>query len=569
MGVSGNVHAAANDFTFTNFEVDYYLTKDTSNRSVLRTVERLSAEFPQSDQNHGIERAIPTKYDGHSTNLKIVSVTDEQGKTLPYTTYQSNNNEVVRIGDAERFVHGAKTYVLTYVQRDVTKSVGGVDEFYWDTNGTEWTQPFASVAARLHVSRALEEALLNGQTACYLGEQGATGACRVARTDGVLSAKVTDLQPGENMTLAVGFKAGTFAPYEPTVWERILHVWLVSLIPTSIAGVAAMVWLTLRYYRWSNRKQDIGTVPTEYIPPKGVSVLVAEQVGEGTRAGMTAQIIDLAVRHYLKVYQVKEKSTFRNAEYELELTKSIDLLSDEERTFVQTLFGENNTQVGSRFEMKKLQNDYKLAGKFTKNRTNLQEKIRNDYGFRRQNAVQVNWFMRTGHIILVLGLLTLSPAVIIAAITAYVSGKTLHPLTDKGLDLRRYLQGLKRYIGVAEEARLAMLQSPEGAEKAGDVRVDNPKQLVKLYERVLPYAVLFGQEKEWNKHLGQYYEQAQLDPSWYSGQAAFNAVVFSSAMNDFSTTTNSYAAATSSTGGGSTGGGASGGGGGGGGGGGW
>ena len=49
------------------------------------------------------------------------------------------------------------------------------------------------------------------------------------------------------------------------------------------------------------------------------------------------------------------------------------------------------------------------------------------------------------------------------------------------------------YIGVAEEERIKMLQSPEGAEKVASVSsVSDNDQLVKLYEKVLPYAILFG-----------------------------------------------------------------------------
>ena len=115
-----------------------------------------------------------------------------------------------------------------------------------------------------------------------------------------------------------------------------------------------------------------------------------------------------------------------------------------------------------------------------------------------------------------------------------------------------------------------MLQSPEGAEKL-DVTVssEDPKQLVKLYERVLPYAVLFGLEKQWSQQLGAYYEQGSVQPDWYYGNTAFNAAVFSSALNSFSVTSSSYSSASSSSSGGSNGGGFSGGGGGGGGGGGW
>lgn len=114
-----------------------------------------------------------------------------------------------------------------------------------------------------------------------------------------------------------------------------------------------------------------------------------------------------------------------------------------------------------------------------------------------------------------------------------------------------------------------MLQSPEGAEKT-QVDTADPKKLVRLYERVLPYAVLFGQEKEWNKQLGSHYQSTGQQPDWYTGAslAAFNAASFSSAMTSLTTSINSTGTSYSSSGG-SSGGGFSGGGGGGGGGGGW
>lgn len=93
---------------------------------------------------------------------------------------------------------------------------------------------------------------------------------------------------------------------------------------------------------------------------------------------------------------------------------------------------------------------------------------------------------------------------------------------------------------------------------------------MKLYERVLPYAMLFGQEAEWNKQLGAYYEYINSQPDWYQGNStAFNAAIFVGAMSSFSTSTTTYTISSSSSSSGSSGGGSSGGGGGGGGGGGW
>ena len=108
-----------------------------------------------------------------------------------------------------------------------------------------------------------------------------------------------------------------------------------------------------------------------------------------------------------------------------------------------------------------------------------------------------------------------------------------------------------------------MLQSPDGAEKTSIDPTDK-KQLVKLYESLLPYAVLFGLEKQWAQEFAKLYEQP---PDWYGGSAAFNAAAFSHAVGGFnSAAAASFSAPSSSGSSGFGGGGFSGGGGGGGGG---
>ena len=96
----------------------------------------------------------------------------------------------------------------------------------------------------------------------------------------------------------------------------------------------------------------------------------------------------------------------------------------------------------------------------------------------------------------------------------------------------------------------------------------SPVQIVKLYERVLPLAVLFGQEKDWSGVLSQYYSESNTQPAWYLGTGMFHAAYFAGAIGSFSTaTTTSWSgSATSSSSSGGGGGGFSGGGGGGGGG---
>ena len=141
------------------------------------------------------------------------------------------------------------------------------------------------------------------------------------------------------------------------------------------------------------------------------------------------------------------------------------------------------------------------------------------------------------------------------------------PLTSEGAKLKEHLLGLKEFIRVAEADRLQMLQSVSGAERVAT----DAGSIIKVYEKLLPYAVLFGLEKEWAGTLGKYYDQNP--PDWYAGSniSAFNAGAFAAGVGSIaSSVASSYSgSSSSSSSGGSGGGGSSGGGGGGGGGGGW
>ena len=134
----------------------------------------------------------------------------------------------------------------------------------------------------------------------------------------------------------------------------------------------------------------------------------------------------------------------------------------------------------------------------------------------------------------------------------------------KGFEAKNYLEGLKLYISVAESERLKFSQSLQNSER---FQTEFGGSRVKLYEKLLPWAALFGLEKSWAKVLELQFQDENYLPDWYVGSTVFNAMVFSNSLNSFNSAMNSYSAPSSSSSGG--GGGFSGGGAGGGGGGGW
>lgn len=557
------IYAATDNFTITNFAVDMELGHDSDGRSTLRTIETITANFPLTDENHGLERIMVKSYDGHKTNFKLDSVTDENNKNLPYHW----EGDALRIGDADTYVHGLNTYKITYTQRDVTKQYADTnkDEFYWDAIGVEWRVPIERASVRLTVAPELRP---ETNLQCYIGALGSTERCQANEADGVYTLSAENIGNYSGITVALGFTPGTFAPYQMSLFEQLVRLWFGLLVITSLLGFIVIFWLSIKAYSFKYRESEIGTIVPEYIPPKDASIISSAAVTPGYHPTLAAQLTDLAVRHYVQILETKPKKSFwQPAEYDIKVIRNISDLRAEEQEILSDMFG-HAPETGERLALKTLQNNTSAYIRFSDNDKKLQQLLRNQYDLEYKNEDKRAWFSKVAKVLLVLSVVTLSPLLFVAWVIAFIISKTLWTLSDEGLALRRYLKGLELYIKVAEKDRLKMLQSPEGAEKVDIKDPTKPAQLVKLYERVLPYAVLFGQEKEWSKRLGEYYARTNSSPDWYTGNTAFNAVVFSSMMSNFSTAVSTTSASSSSTGG-SSGGGSSGGGGGGGGGGGW
>jgi len=602
-----------NDFTFDSFDATYALSQDSSKRSMLHTTETLVAVFPDFDQNRGIIRSIPTDYDGHSTHITVKSVTDGSGHQRSYSMGTDGDFTTITIAVPQgQYVHGTQSYVIDYTQTDVTKYFTDTDddEFYWDVNGTGWQQPFGEVSATVTVARPLVSKL-NGQNACYQGSQGSTQKCDITADNGTITAKVEKLSAYQGMTLAIGFAPKTFADAPFNLIEKILEIVPVTFLLGLLAEILAVGGaIVLHYQLWRRRSGD--PIIAQYEPPKGVSVMLAANIVGKPKKGMAASIVDLAVRGKLRIIE-KPKEGYQAARFGVQQLNVDDLLPDEEGVmnalFAFTGFGDVAAMI-SRFTGA-LPPGLKVIGGapatmessdpvdanikwFEKSDTLLGDAVKSLTTSVEQNAEAVG--LRKGRhpvIVTVIGLLAILGAVLML-ITAFASGDNgagiafgviganagawiavlvfglisgLRPLTAEGSKLYDQLIGLKMYIQLAEADRLQMLQSISGADK---VTTSDGNQIVKIYERLLPYAVLFGLEKQWAAELAKYY--GTTSPDWYSGSniGAFDVAAFSTGIAAFSavsaSTTSSSSSSSFSSSGGSGGGGSSGGGGGGGGG---
>jgi len=565
--VSGDV----DDFSFESLDVRYTLGTADDGTSTLLVEERFVALFPEIDQNRGMRRIIPDSYQNAPLNPELVSITDGDGNARPAET-ESEDGEFSMTSRADDYVHGVQTYVFTYTLENVTRYFDdtGVDEFYWDVNGTEWAQNFGRVSVQIVVPPDLADSL-TGSQACYVGYQGSGQTCEIAADaaeDGsaTLAASAAPVLPYQTVTVAVGFEKGTFVPFDssylasPWGWVQGIAV---------LGVLAAILFAAITRARHLRDEPGRPTIIAEYTPPRAIDALESAVLLGRTTKAIPAEVLEQAVVGSIRIVEgdrkfwggVKLKAQLidpsrADGDGRLLLAGLFPFLHPGE----EYEFGSTDTRFSAA-----AQNILKLA---------TEELTRR--GLRRKVPASVRaWpvlaVLAASGLVLFAGLfaifasvdpvipilLMVSAGLVLFIVIGLVSRK---PLTAAGAEVRDHLKGLKEFIEWAEADRIRMLQSPAGAERVR-INPNDPAQMLKLYEVLLPYAVVFGQEKEWAEQLAVLYGP-ENSPGWYSGSHGFSAGSFSAGIGSLSASS----ASSSSTSGGSGGGGSAGGGGGGGGG---
>lgn len=618
-----NVGAATtNNFYFENAEFDYYLEK-TDSGSKMHVKEVLTAVFPETNQNHGITRSIP--YSNQSgKNLTAASISAlgltvlRNGAAEKVSKTETGNGVYTfYIGDSSTYVHGTQVYTLEYdftnviTEFDISKNMtwngenADFQELYWDTNGTGWSQRFNSLTARLHLPADITKNLRSG-TSCYVGAYGFSGSsrCTISSDDettynsaaknatagrgaeAVLTFTATNLSAGENLTFAVDFEKNTFTVPAP---QKSYLAMIIFIVTTGV--IAVLILLMVSAYKKSvGNKANLAKktfVKPEYQPPVGLTVAESAIISLNiNKSSFTATVLELAIARKIQLKKSEEKGFLGNVKDGWEIiVKDLSGLTPSQENVLAILNGGSIPAAGETFKvenhratasLERLSKEYtEHARKSLKAAGYIEEKTQGAWlwvfpvlaiaALAAYFGLAFNLFspdMAFGGL--------LFPELTLALLSGFVvfscmlSGRAVKysSRTEEGIKMSVYLDGLRLYIKMAEKERLAFLQSVKGADTSDT-------GIVKLYEKLLPYACLFGLEESWMNELNKYYERAKnYDHDWYYGHNMMSyAMLHSLTTTTSSTITHSTSYSSSSSGGG--GGGFSGGGGGGGGGGGW
>ncbi len=539
--------ADVDDFSYDSFEADHWLIRDGGGRSALYTTETLVARFPDFDQNRGIVRWLPRTDSGIDLATTVTSVTGADGASIPWWT-ESDDDWIYVLTGNDDYVRGVQTYVISYTMQDVVLRYDDTDadEFFWDTVGTDHAQPFASVTSRVHVAGGAADGRLDGRAYCYRGAAGSTDQCEIspptpaaswpdavnawASSNGSMDAAAGAvtitadggaLGPYEGVTLAIGFAQGTFAapsppPPPPYPWWE----WIVPVLAI-LSGIGGLIFVIVMKIVL-RRNPDRSPVIVQYSPPEDESLTLSAGVLDVPERALAAHVVDLAVRDRLEIRASGDRH--EPGDFTLVLSNRSELEHDDKRV-VDTLFGKSSapgTEVDlGAFARKpptravtyvRRIDDFTLQRGYRAKRPDGIDLIRAAFQFGGLGLAFALFFFSSEAFSVLDDIGQLGNTLFFLAIGSGLFAGFILPmfslpttvLTLAGGMHRTYLDGIREYLSLAEEDRLRAAQSPQTADLVTSGRRtygDEPNapgaDVVNLYERLLPYAVLFGMERQW------------------------------------------------------------------------
>ena len=535
-------------------------------------------------ERHGIYRDLHylfTYDDTHNREygIDLASVTAADGRRHEVDSSTTGSLRRFRIGDPDRTLTGKETYRLTYRIGGALNGFPDHDELYWNASGT-WPVRMEAVSVIVTAPGGAIQ-----RVECFQGASGSTEPCSARFVPGEATFTATrPLLEGEQITIATALRKGAVAAPKPILVRKptVANFFeltsgyvsaMVAIFAAALGGLGALWWrngrdrqyVSLYYLSQDSREERaplFGSDPiaVEFEPPDqmrpGQMGLLFDERAD--TLDVTATIIDLAVRGYLKITELDKTGWFGKTDWELERLKEADAeLLEYERIVLEGLFDSQTTR-----KLSDLKN--RFHGDLARAKTALYK-----------DAVKRKWFPRNPETVRnvwrLLGILLAGAGVAVTVLLGARWGAGLLglPVVAGGLLLlfgaaampRRNAAGreaMRRALGFARYMKTAEQHQQAYAERAN------------IFTRYLPYAIAMKCVDKWARAFEDI-DLQRATAGWYSGRTAFSPATFTSNVNGFSSSVSSVIASTPGGSGGSgfSGGGSSGGGGGGGGGGSW
>lgn len=297
----------------------------------------------------------------------------------------------------------------------------------------------------------------------------------------------------------------------------------------------AIVILVLGIIARNFATQHVTSRVVQYAPERSSTVLRDALLIDADRRAASAALIDLAVKRKVRLIV----GSGRRDPIGVEVEPGV-VFTSEELALLDALFGADHTSG----RVRRFSSDRRaLTGRIKTLLLGIEDALARD-GLTTER--RVGWPGGTLRLLAYLGMLVEAllimfallnnswPALVVTLValvatiaTIFVTPAWWRKYRPEGQAKREHLAGLRRYVALAEADRLRVLQSPSGAELRADVPgaaipagqasrgsasaagptatahppdaapPAEPRERFHLHERLLPYAVLFGLEREW------------------------------------------------------------------------
>jgi len=478
---------------------------------------------------NGLYRMVPVKYRtpqgfNWSIRLELLGARDEQGAPLRTETLREGHHVKYKV-----YVPGAqdatRTVVIRYRARNALRFFEDHDELYWNVTGDEWDVALGDVSARITLPRGAAGL----RATAFNGIYGSTSReAVVSLADSAIHVTMPrKLEFREGLTAVVGWDKGLVD--EPSATERVSG-FLAANWPLALPIPVLFGMLML----WSRRGRDPRRLPVtvQYEPPAGLTPAEAGTLTDESvdMRDITASMVDLAVRGFLKIEEREDSQLFglmKNREYVFHRTRTRDewrALTPHEQEVLEGIFedGVDTVQLSD------------LKNEFYKSLDGIRSGVMNrlvtlGLYVKRPDSVRNRW--RFG-------------AVALGALTA-MGGSALGarllltpvPFVLAGIAITLIMLIVGHHMPARTIAGARMLEKVLGfgefLERVDKERFERVVKTPEMFERLLPYAMALGLEKQWARAFKDIYLEP---PTWYVGGNlhAFNAASFSNSLAELS-----------------------------------
>lgn len=505
------------DYYIDTYHVDIEVGEDNT----FHITETLTYNFVQA--HHGMTRVIPlwhtrNREDGSESKI-YAKVSNVKCSDPIASTERDSKNYTIQVGSADAYVHGEKTYTLSYDYAMGKDPLRKADELYFNIVGTEWECPIANISWDIHMPKAFDATSLGYSVGNYAASGYDTDMLQSTVTDQTITGSYAgNLNAYEGITVRCTLPEGYF-------------IYKINYMPYVLV---ALVVLLCAILFWFTGKEDKVIPVISFEPPEGYNPLDVAFVEKEavSNTDMAALLIYLANKGYLRIEQNKGKDSFS-------MTKIKDYDGDNniEALYMKGLFRRENTASTKSLAKDSFYEDVDKC--ITKENKKMKEKK-----FFFPTAMPKFLYFIGICVVAVVFFNAFAPktwftyvacgiAVIILALFMFFGSKR----TKAGNQVYGQILGFKEFIKKAELDRLKMLVE------------ENPS----YYYDIMPYAYVLGLSDQW---IENFETMHMPEPDWYSGRDPFGDAVFYSMVRS----ANACATAPETSGGGSSGGGFSGGG---------